>query len=136
MHTWTTEVVDGGPVGDADFWVCRTCGANGGCRDWGDPHPFLGGPGLSLTDECRTSEILMADYIGVAIRQMRDDEVKYAEAYVDLLKRASFTIPARPTAMRVLAGIAFDMTFSTDEIDVFEKRLVQAGWPSVMVRPR
>lgn len=29
-HDWKVETVNGGPAGDADFWICHECGAQGG----------------------------------------------------------------------------------------------------------
>lgn len=35
-HDWKIETVDGGPAGDADFWICHECGAQGGPDMWFD----------------------------------------------------------------------------------------------------
>ena len=69
-HTWEIETIDGGHVGEADFWICRACGLSGGCTDtwfpvtkdgnWGMEHRevsaqafFRGwGPGLLASEDC------------------------------------------------------------------------------------
>lgn len=82
-HTWEVENIDGGPVGDADFWICRRCGASGGPVDkWTfnkstdtsigmswvcvtskrAPTPFLAGEFLLLSDDCDAAKLAIANY--------------------------------------------------------------------------
>jgi hypothetical protein len=53
-HAWAIENVDGGPVGDADFFQCTVCGCAGGCADFEGavPHPFLPGPAQVVSTDC------------------------------------------------------------------------------------
>lgn len=72
-HTWTKEWVNGGPVGEEDFWVCSTCGASGGPVGWkesGEPpsfSPFLAGPAFPLTDHCDLAAALVENFKVVAV---------------------------------------------------------------------
>jgi len=69
-HNWEIEVLDGGPIGDGEFWICKQCGASGGPRGWfavfggavtkeekiPSWQPFLASTGLKLTDNCDESK--------------------------------------------------------------------------------
>ena len=82
-HTWEIETIDGGTVGDADFWICHRCGASGGPVDtidplqWVDcahivgvqvamlyrkPTPFLAGPALPLPEDCDEAKLVVDNY--------------------------------------------------------------------------
>lgn len=127
-HRWVTKKANEDPTDLADFcWVCEICGTDGGSLEYG-PRPFLAGPAVILTYDCDTSQSLMVDYIGTTIRCIQAELGPHAAPYIDLLKRAVFSIPARTDAMRVLAGVAFDMTYQAHGVDTFKKRFKQAGW--------
>lgn len=69
-HNWTTEEIDGGNLGSADFWICHDCGASGG-PVWYDQNgpkeqswqPFYAdGSGLKLSDNCDEAKKQIINY--------------------------------------------------------------------------
>ena len=64
-HKWTVETIDGGHLGEGDFWICENCGASGGFVFSGNEprHPFYAdGSGLRLTNDCDESKILIEQH--------------------------------------------------------------------------
>jgi hypothetical protein len=98
-HTWVIENIDGGPMGDDDVFRCSVCGCCGGPTERHKlqrnedgtkefilvdvkPHPFLPGPALDLSEDCRvTTQQVRAYILGYArsmwLRALRDkDDVR------------------------------------------------------------
>jgi hypothetical protein len=92
-HLWTTEEVDGGPVGKDDFYICQSCGASGGPVIGNEPPPtmapFLAGPALQVSVDCNRAKEQIAAY--------RSDEAKAAElvAAYDIEKMTVFECAVR-----------------------------------------
>ena len=69
-HDWEVETLDGGPMGDCDFWKCNICGASGGPtigirradrgKRW---PPFYPGHGLKLSDDCDVAKSQVSSYL-------------------------------------------------------------------------
>lgn len=63
-HSWSVEVIEGGPEGGGEFYRCTDCGASGGStlsmralsRGSGDftrkPSPFFPGPAIDVSEDC------------------------------------------------------------------------------------
>lgn len=71
-HDWIIEEIDGGNMGVAEVWSCRTCGA---CNNHdalsGQPPTsafYPNGSGLQLTMDCEESQGLIAKSIAVGFR--------------------------------------------------------------------
>jgi hypothetical protein len=68
-HAWVIENVDGGPMGDCDFWKCPTCGVGGGpvwpkMKGKAERWPaFIPGPARKVSEDCEEAQAQIRSYI-------------------------------------------------------------------------
>ena len=92
-HVWKEELVNGGPVGDDDFYHCTTCGCSGGgvTNIWGNrvkPKPFLPGPSLDLSEDCDIAREQIIYFIHGCLRSLEVRPRYPIEGVVGLLQNA------------------------------------------------
>ena len=68
-HQWQKILVDGGPVGADEFYICFECGTSGGPVDWSSKGPgsygrFLAGAPLSdLSEDCAEAKQQIDEFV-------------------------------------------------------------------------
>lgn len=91
VHEWTTEIVDGGPVGEGEFWVCAGCGCGGGPTGGWDGKatepwpPFLPGTGLKLSLDCDEAQKEIRAYRSTP--EYRKQQAQEARLWADRMRQ-------------------------------------------------
>lgn len=113
-HAWIIENVDGGPVGDCDFWTCSTCGVGGGPvlpqrssktffgeeRSNGRWPAFFPGSGLKVSEDCEEAQAQIRSYLlDKRIAPMRK---KWCKPHAEILAKVVQEAPEGKSLMPIL----------------------------------